>query len=189
MGNRGILHDDQRQLRYYHRHKAWIICTLENRDKNGELIRRTPMTPGSYTELFFLDEATALAAGHRPCARCNRQRYTEFVHFWRLANPTETGSLDDVLHRDRFAPYQRTWRPKKRTYTAPIDELPPGTFIMLNPDPSARPYLVLEESLLPWSFGGYGQPSARRTGAEVIVLTPRSTVAALAAGYRPHIFR
>ena len=72
MGNRGILHDDQQQLRRYHNHKRWIICKLAHTDQRGSTVKRRPMSPEQYTELFFLDEATALAAGHRPCGRCSR---------------------------------------------------------------------------------------------------------------------
>jgi hypothetical protein len=180
MGNRGILHDETRTVVRYHRHKHWIICKLSVGDR-----RRTLMTPGKYTELFFLDEATALAAGHRPCARCSQSRYLEFVYYWKLGNPSEDGPVDDVLHRDRFRPYRKNRRTRKRTYTAPIDNLPLGVFVMLDPDPSARPYLVHGEVMLPWSFAGYAAPVARPTGIDVTVLTPLCTVRTLAAGYRP----
>lgn len=185
MGNRGILHDEQQNLVHYHRHKHWIICRLSFKDRPP----RKVMTPGNYTELFFLDEATALAAGHRPCAECSRARYNEFLYYWRLGNPHHANeTLDDVLHRDRFSPYRRNVRTKKRTYTSPIEALPSGTFILFEPDPSHQPYLLLEDSLRRWSFGGYGQPVERRTGVEVTVLTPKSTVNALVAGFRPQIY-
>lgn len=183
MGNRGILHDDRRRLQYYHRHKSWVICKLNFKEQH-----RRRMTPGHYTELFFLDEATALAAGHRPCGRCSHNRYNEFLHFWQLGNPDESGNLDDVLHRDRFKPYRSSWRAKKRVFTAPIDELPTGVFIILNPDPTAQPYLILDDVMLPWNFDGYEKPVERRTNSQVVVLTPRSTVRALQAGYRPKIY-
>ncbi len=183
MGNRGILHDAQRSILHYHRHKNWVICKLSFKDYH-----RVPMTPHTYTELFFLDEATALAAGHRPCARCNRAGYNEFVHYWRRGNPTEIDKIDVVLHRERFKPYRRIWRGKKRTHRAPIDTLPSGTFIVLNPDPTAQPYLVFEDSLLPWRFDGYEAPVERRTNTNVILLTPPSTVRAMSAGYQPAIY-
>jgi len=145
------------------------------------------MTPNNYTELFFLDEAAALAAGHRPCAECSRPRYNEFVKFWRLANPTETSKIDDVLHRERFIPYRTEWQTKKRTAIVPIDTLPFGVFITLTDDPQ-QPYLVMEDTLRPWTFGGYGPPTTRPSGTEVTVLTPVSTVRTLAAGYRPMIW-
>ena len=183
MGNRGILHNNSQEVVRYHQHKHWIICKLSFHNRH-----RPVMTPHRYTELFFLDEATALAAGHRPCAECNRTRYNEFLHYWHLGNPKEKGKLDDVLHRDRFVPYKNFWRAKKKVYTASIDTLPNGTFIMLNPDPTAQPYLVQDNLLVPWSFNGYEAPFKLRTGSEVVVLTPYSTVNTLAAGYQPKMY-
>ncbi|RMF00924.1 MAG: hypothetical protein D6768_11760 [Chloroflexi bacterium] len=183
MGNRGILHNSERTVTRYHQHKRWLICKLAFANRH-----RPVMAPGRYTELFFLDEATALAAGHRPCAECDRARYREFVDCWRRGNPEIAGQkLDDVLHRDRFRPYRRNWRTKKYTYSALIDSLPSGTFILLNPDPSSQPYLIWDGRLLPWSFEGYGSPVAPRPGVDVVVLTPQATVNTLAAGYRPKI--
>ncbi len=183
MGNRGILHDAQRNVKHYHKHKNWVICRLEFKDR-----KRTIMTPGKYTELFFLDEATALAAGHRPCWECSRPRYNEFVRLWKQVNPEETDTIDNVLHRERFRPYQKDWPRKKRTYTAPLDSLPFGTFITLNPALDATPYLVLDDALRPWIFAGYGAPLSHSTTNQVVtVLTPPSTVRTLAHGYRPQI--
>ena len=182
LGNRGILHDDHRHLIHYHRHQAWIICQLEFKGR-----RRTPMTPGTYTELFFLDEATALAAGHRPCAECNRPRYNEFKRLWQQAHPHSRDAIDTVLHRARFVPRQRDWRQKKRTYTARLDDLPDGAFVTLAASDEAIPFLVLAEALYPWHFDGYGHPSPRPTDQVVTVLTPEPTVRILAAGYRPDI--
>jgi hypothetical protein len=147
------------------------------------------MTPGKYTELFFLDEATALSAGHRPCAECNRSRYEEFRRCWRQANAAETGKIDDVLHRERFVPYRKDWWGKKKTVQMSLDDLPPGTFVTLEPNLETTAYLVLADILLPWSFAGYGPPMPRRTGREVTVLTPLSTVQTLANGYRPQLHR
>lgn len=187
MGNRGILHDDQKNLRRYHQHKHWVICRLEAKDKQGNRIRHKPMTPNTYTELFFLDEATALAAGHRPCWECSRPRYEEFVHYFRLGNPDDPRPIDDILHAERFSLYQQRWSNKKKTYVVSIDKLPLGAFITLEAGPQAQPYLVLEDELRPWSFGGYGEPVERPNGIEVTLLTPPSTVRALRAGYRPKI--
>ena len=86
MGNRGCLHDDQQRIRRAFACKRWIICVLEFRGR-----RRAVMTPGRYTELFFLDEATALAAGHRPCAECQHARYLLFRETWAAANPDLSG--------------------------------------------------------------------------------------------------
>ena len=96
-GNRGVLHDDRRQLvtdRW--RTKAWIVCTL-----TWKGVRRVPMTPRRWTELFFLDEAVALAAGHRPCAYCRRPAFREFL----AASGFERApALDAALHADRVPP-------------------------------------------------------------------------------------
>jgi hypothetical protein len=118
MGNRGILHNERQQVTHYHRHSNWIICRLDYHTASGVQVQRPVMTPGRYTELFFLDEATALAAGHRPCGRCSKARYNAFVHYWRLGNPEETDKLDRVLQRERFIAYKRQWRAKKQVFWA-----------------------------------------------------------------------
>jgi len=180
MGNRGILHGDHQDLRRYHQHQHWIICRLDFKGR-----RRPMMAPGKYTELFFLDEATALAAGHRPCGECSAARYEEFRQLWLQAQPEVSGNIDKVLHRERFVPYRQAWLEKKRTHLMPIDDLPAGVFIVLADD--SRPYLVLAVALRPWRFAGYGLEIDRPTGRTVVVLTPPSTVRTLAAGYRPQI--
>ncbi|HEY9058475.1 MAG TPA: hypothetical protein VIN77_15095, partial [Aurantimonas sp.] len=101
MGNRGILHDGNRELgRSRWKHKAWIACTLAFRGR-----KRTPMTPGRYTELFFLDEATALAGGHRPCAECRRADFNAYRTAWATAHcldaPPTAKAMDDMLHAHR----------------------------------------------------------------------------------------
>src|SRR5512141_2915473 len=100
MGNRGALHNDQGQIRRQFQGQRWIICLLEFKGR-----RRSIMMPGQYTELFFLDEATALAAGHRPCAECQRERFNLFREFWAAANPELAGAarpaatvIDAALH-------------------------------------------------------------------------------------------
>ncbi|MFL5538808.1 MAG: hypothetical protein ACJ8J0_07425, partial [Longimicrobiaceae bacterium] len=140
---------------------------------------REVMQPGCYTELFFLDEATALAAGHRPCAECRRPAFLAFLAAWAASNPDgrpegplRATAVDEVLHRERTAPL---WQ-------APLGTLPDGAFVALPGDP--RPFLVLGGALLAWTPGGYADRLARPS-ATVEVLTPRSTVAALRAGYRP----
>jgi len=184
MGNRGILHDDKRRLgspRW--RTRAWITCVLEWKE------RRAVMTPGSYTELFFLDEATACAAGHRPCALCRRKDYNRFVVAWRSANGMTAGTrvpasdIDARLHAERVVPRSR----KKVTFAAPLDRLPDGTIVSLADAPSEA-LLVLGDALLPWSLAGYGSPIRKPQGTAV-VLTPFSTVAGFEAGYRPHFHR
>jgi hypothetical protein len=175
MGNRGCLHGDDGIARRAHRGRRWIICALDFKD------RRLPLAdPGRNTQLFFLDEATALAAGHRPCGECRRTAFRAFVDAWKAGNPgalpdaSTIDDLDRVLHRQRTAPRER----------APLDDLPDGTFVALDGDP--RPYLVRGGALLPWAPAEYASPLPR-PAATVQVLTPRSTVNALRAGYPPHL--
>jgi hypothetical protein len=174
MGNRGCLHGPGRALGVSRwRSKLWICCVL---DWKG--IRRDPMPPGRWTALFFLDEATALAAGHRPCARCRRGDYLGFAAAWRaarrLARPPSAAEMDSVLHSERVDRSRR-----KVTYLAPPGELPDGVMIRLG----GQPLLLAGGRPRPWSFLGYGPPTGLPETAEV--LTPRSIVAAIAAGYRP----
>jgi hypothetical protein len=145
------------------------------------------MTPGRYTELFFLDEATALAAGHRPCGECRRAEYGHFKAAWLagnsgrgLASDAGIAVIDRQLHHDRLEPDGR-----QRTFLARLDALPDGVFVW--PGSDAGPFLVWDEALWPWSAEGYGSPVRRDADASVIVLTPRSTVRAIAAGYRPGV--
>ena len=180
MGNRGILHDDARRLgKARWRHRNWIICLLEFKGR-----RRTVMRPRRYTELFFLDEAVALAAGHRPCAECRRDRYRAFLAAWMAGagpdGPTlKAPELDAALHAARLDPGTRG----QRSFQADLAGLPDGVFIRLEDSP----LLVLGDRFLPWAPGGYGDAIARPSGGSVCVLTPRPTVAAIAAGYRPEL--
>jgi hypothetical protein len=187
MGNRGCLHDNaDRPLRQY-QVKRWIICVLDFKGRT-----RQPMPPGHYTSLFFLDEATALAAGHRPCAECQRERFAEFRRQWAAANPELAGgpaplvdTIDAALHHERISDHFHQRDKVKRTYVEHLDALPDGAFVLLGSSTTA--YLVLGDALYPWSFAGYGEPLARPAGAQVHVLTPRSIVGALAHGYHADI--
>jgi hypothetical protein len=183
-GNRGVLHDDQRRLlteRWRHRH--WIICDLHYKDW-----RRTLMTPSRWTELFFLDEAVALAAGHRPCAFCRREAFRRFAAAWGSATGStpKAPEIDRQLHDERIPLMRGSPR-----HSRPLSALPAGSMVLLAENP-AQPYLVsagkllprLLPRLLPWTHAGYGAPIS--TGdREVLLLTPPPTVAALAHGYRP----
>ena len=182
MGNRGCLHDEHRELRSQRwRTKSWIICRLSWK---GE--RRQVMKPGSWTELFFLDEAVALAAGHRPCGYCRRDDYREFLSCWasgtgwNLRRSPRQPDIDVALHADRVDP-----QGGQRTHMTSLDDLPAGCFLRL-PNESA-PRLVSGGQLYAWSHAGYRTPVRRPMGVEVVVLTPAATVAALRAGYAPII--
>jgi hypothetical protein len=225
MGNRGCLHNDKGSIRRLYQLKRWIICVLEFKDR-----QRSVMTPGHYTELFFLDEATALAAGHRPCAECQRERFNLFRTIYAKANP-EFGNnerpsapmIDELLHQQRI-----TEDNKKRTYVSRLADLPDGCFVTFDTDPNC--YLVFKKELLRWTPFGYeargngradlrearqragdlvggeprrferipldresslylssSEPPSHDLTAKVIVLTPRSIVRAIQAGYQPQI--
>jgi hypothetical protein len=183
MGNRGVLHDAEGHITRPWQLKRWIVCVLEFRGR-----KRSVMTPGHYTELFFLDEATALAAGHRPCAECRHARFLAFCNAWATAHPKTGGEprptaaiIDDRLHAERMAPDR-----SKRTFLAPLDELPCGVFVTVAAK-AEQAFLVWGDRLLAWMAGGYTEPRARPKKAEVRVLTPASTVRAIRAGYVPEV--
>jgi hypothetical protein len=168
-----------------------IHYAVDSIDLNGRI--RKPMPPGEYTSLFFLDEATALAAGHRPCYQCSWEKANAFAEHWTAANPMRgvaeqagdhrVDHIDEQLHRERIthAYYLRDRR--KRVYLESIDDLPDGTFVALGGN--LAPFLVRGPRLFPWSTQGYGAPITRPAGNSVVVLTPSSTVRALAHGYVP----
>jgi hypothetical protein len=181
MGNRGCLHNEQGRIARPYQGKRWIICQLQFKGR-----RRTLMAPGRYTELFFLDEATALAAGHRPCAECSRPRFKEFLAAWVRANPElaneaslSVDELDAVLHKERIAGKQKVVYPER------LANLPRGSLVVM--EDSKQPYLVLEDTLLAWQPEGYGERMARPDKLVVQVLTPRSVVRTLAHGYQAGI--
>lgn len=177
MGNRGILHDETKTLgRSRWKGYGWVTCLLEYRGKKRQL-----MTPGRYTELFFLDEAVSLAAGHRPCNRCRPDGYRRFHKAWCKAHPGrdwKAADIDRQLHANRVVRWKRT----QVTFTSDLASLPDGTFVFL-PETDI-PMLVLGDRLFPYSPAGYGK-AIRRTDARVTVLTPEPTVRTLAFGYRP----
>ena len=178
MGNRGCLHDDQKRVLKPWASNAWIICLLEFKGRKREL-----MKPGCYTELFFLDEASALAAGHRPCAECRREAFERFRTAWARGNDyrgggalPRAGEMDDRLQQDRVEPGGRG----KRIYEAALGDLPDGAMVL---GLDGEPHLFAGNALRRWASDGYAEPVAADPKATVRVLTPRSTVAAMAAGY------
>jgi hypothetical protein len=183
MGNRGRLHDEDGLIRRPWQVKRWLLCVLEFRGR-----KRVIMAPDRYTELFFLDEATGLAAGHRPCAECRHSRFVAFRDAWAAGNPTFVAAgratadlLDARLHAERLGPDR-----SKPTFRAKLDDLPDGVFVLGKTD-VATACLLWQDHLLVWSPGGYRRRAERRGSEEVEVLTPRSTVAAIRAGYIPHV--
>ena len=138
------------------------------------------MAPGRYTELFFLDEATALAAGHRPCAECRRADFNCFMALWGAtlgrSGRLYAGDADAILHAERVGPGR-----EQRLHEVDVAALPDSVFVLQD----GAPHLVLDDALLAWSFAGYGAPRPRPRAGMVQVITPASVIAVLQAGYRP----
>jgi hypothetical protein len=180
-GNRGIIHNPATKtlLRKRWSTDAWLTCVLEFRGR-----RRRVMERQSWTELFFLDEATAFAAGHRPCFYCRRDDAVSFRAAWEKGNRTGAvlaPEMDAVLHRERFASAR-----KLHPLPKAIDRLPDGTMVQVD----EASFLIAGGKPLVWSPDGYravkgGISDARLNEARL--LTPPSIVRAFAAGYRPVI--
>ena len=174
-GNRGIIHDPATRTLLTKRWstKAWITCVCEFRGW-----RRDVMARRSWTELFFLDEATALAAGHRPCFFCRREDANAFRAAWEEGNRmsrVRASEIDEVLHRERLE------GKAKRLHALPdtLDALPDGAMVQAG----AESYLVVRGRVMRWSFDGYR--GVDQMPHDVKLLTPPSTLRALRAGYRP----
>ena len=174
-GNRGIIHDPATKtlLKKRWASETWIVCVREFRGA-----RREPMGGRSWTELFFLDEATAFAAGHRPCFLCRRSDANRFRAAWETGNGgrgLKAKEIDHKLHRERLD------RGKKRVHPPlmPIAQLPEGAMIQEGSDS----FLVARGQTLLWSPEGYIETD--RNPQHAMVLTPPSIINALAAGYRP----
>ena len=178
MGNRGVIHDADRQIVRAFKLKAWITCRLAFKGRH-----RVVMTPERWTELFFLDEATAFAAGHRPCAECRRDDFTRFKLNWIKGNPeynftagTSIKDIDDIIHRERIDANKSKVIFEEKTST-----IPDGVFVLLN----NSAWLVADGLLFLWSPFGYGESIAMPVNPAITVLTPRSVVNAFRAGYLP----
>ena len=174
-GNRGCIHDRTGRVTRRFSGKRWIACRLEFRGwQRGPLLQ-----PGRFTELFFLDEATAFAAGHRPCALCRREDYVHFGEIWRDLHPGQVGAdaIDAQLHRERVAPGGR----EQLHHAAPYHELPDGAFVLRD----GAPALVLGSQLVHWTPSGYGARTPRPGRDDAVLITPPSLVAVLRAGWQP----
>jgi hypothetical protein len=172
-GNRGCLHDELGRIRRFSATKRWIACRLEFKGwGRGKLLE-----PGLFTELFFLDEATAFAAGHRPCALCRREDYVRFSAVWRELHPGQEGAdaMDAQLHAERLDPVTR----RLLLHEAALDDLPDGAFVLVD----GEPLLVLGTRLLTWTPAGYTASWARPAGERVELITPQSLVAVLGTGW------
>jgi hypothetical protein len=182
MGNRGILHNDQKQIVRQRAGIAWVTCLLEYKG----IKRKEIFGKGHYSELFFLDEATAFAAGHRPCAHCQRERFNEFKSAWLRANPPGTADSVGINYIDRRLHAERVRRGgEKVVYTAPLRSLPAGTFI----DLAGRAVLIGDDALREWSPEGYTTDgSTIDADRDVTVLTPSSVVRMFSRGFRPLVY-
>jgi hypothetical protein len=172
MGNRGVLHNRDRQIVRWRAERRWIICRTEFKGR-----RRSPMTAGLYTELFFLDEATALAAGHRPCAECQRGRFDAF----RAAlAATEGGSALTAPAIDGRLDDERRDGERQRRHVVAVDSVPVGAMI----DVDGVAYLRTDRGFLAWSSIGY-EPEPVGVPDEVEMLTPPLSASALRGGFEP----
>jgi hypothetical protein len=185
-GNRGCLHDADGRIRRHHATTRWIACRLDFNDR-----RRAPlMAPGRFTELFFLDEATALAAGHRPCGECRYADYQHFKTVWAELHPgrPSADTIDTQLQAERLLPVARNGipssrpalprarrQPRRRFHEAALDDLPDGVFVLVD----GAPHLVLGGALLTWSPAGYTARRRRPTNVIATMITPPSLVALL----------
>lgn len=183
MGNRGRLHDGAgtRDVRRHHVGRAWITCVLDFR---GRRVRQ--WDPAHYTPLFFLDEALALAAGHRPCAECRRADFSRFRDLVAAAHRTThlpAPGLDGLLHDERWDARRRT----RRLHAYAWGDVPDGAYVLLGSGPA----VVTDGGLLPWQPDNtYAASLLERPRAGVAtVLTPPSSVEALRAGYEVHVGR
>lgn len=178
MGNRGLLHNDKKEIVRPFKLKAWITCKLQFRDR-----KRVVMSPNLYTELFFLDEATSFSAGHRPCFECRRKDYNLFKISWLKGNPeynfnvnTSIKDIDEIIHQERMA----------KDYSKVIDKenlasLPNGTFIIFENET----YLLKDKLMHLWTPFGYEKGIEPPKIESLKILTPKSIVNAFRAGYIP----
>ena len=174
-GNRGIIHDPATRTLLKRRWatKAWITCVCEFRGR-----RRDVMATRSWTELFFLDEATAFAAGHRPCFFCRRDDANRFRSCWEKGNGAKkvlAREMDAVLHGERLDHGRKRLHP----LPMPVAQLPDGAMVQAGEES----FLIVQGRALQWSMAGYQKAEAALDDA--MLLTPPSTLRALGAGYRP----
>jgi hypothetical protein len=174
-GNRGCLHDSNGEIRRRYPTKRWIACQLEFRGRR----RRPLMAPGRFTELFFLDEATAFAAGHRPCAECRREDYRQLTDLWADLHPNQRGAdaIDEQLEEERIL----TTTGERRLHHLPFDQLPDGVLVLHD----GTPHLLIGDRTMRWSPSGYIEHTARPRNASANVITPPSLIALLRTDYRP----
>jgi hypothetical protein len=171
MGNRGTLGPKHFALSQPHApQKAWITCVIS---QNGVPL---PKVDVKYSKLFFLDEVTAFAAGHRPCRQCQAQRYNLFDATWTKSFGKNATHFDEALQKDRC-----NEDGSKKTFQGLLSDLPSG--VMIKRAAGEQPYLLLWGRLFPWSIEGYGKPITYSVRETVQVLTPASMISMLKAGF------
>jgi hypothetical protein len=178
MGNRGVIHNKTKDITHVFKHKAWITCVLEFEGR-----KRAVMAADRWTELFFLDEATAFAAGHRPCFECRKEDAKKFKSYWIQGNPgyefnmkTSITNIDEIIHKERIDSAK-----KKVMHERLSSQIPEGTFVMIN----EGAHLFMNEKLHRWTPFGYEDAIALPHASKLMVLTPYSIVNAFSAGYVP----
>jgi hypothetical protein len=177
MGNRGgALHNSNKEIVRGYKSRRWITCVLEFRGRH-----RTVMSEGRYTELFFLDEAVAFAAGHRPCAECRRERYNAFRNAWGRRQGQHDLPMADQMDLELHG--ARIDKGQKVTYDASLNSLPDGCFVQVG----GCAHLVWEDALLLWTPEGYTKRDTRPKGLTVTVLTPEPIVECFREGYKPEV--
>jgi hypothetical protein len=181
MGNRGVIHKNKKIIKPF-KTKYWITCVLKYKN-----VQRAVMTENRYTELFFLDEATSFAAGHRPCAYCRNKDYKLFKKLWLQANANTfqlngygIAGIDEILHAERISR-----QGSKHTYHTALSLLPNAVMVKL--DNESAPYLYYNKQLLQWSLFGYTTLIRVKNNIDVEVLTPKSIVKIFEAGYMCNI--
>jgi hypothetical protein len=178
MGNRGVIHDANKNIVRAFKHTAWITCALQFKERH-----RVIMSPNRWTELFFLDEATAFAAGHRPCWECRKENFNQFKLCWLQGNAhygfdpkVSIKEIDNIIHDERIGKDRR-----KIIYQEQIKGLPDGTFILHD----GEPFLFVSGFIYRWSPFGYSAAIPIAKTEMISVLTPRSIVNSFGAGYTP----
>lgn len=180
MGNRGVIHNEAKEITHAFKTKAWITCVLQFKGRH-----RAVMTPNRWTELFFLDEATAFAAGHRPCFECRRGDAIRFKACWIAGNPafrfsmkTFISEIDKVIHEERIDHDKN-----KVSHQRLSSSLPEGVFVAVD----GEPYVLTRRALAKWTPLGYTEEIVLPDAGLLTVLTPTSIVNAFNAGYKPQI--
>jgi hypothetical protein len=180
MGNRGILHDREKRIVRAFKSKAWLTCLLEFRGR-----KRQVMSAHRYTELFFIDEATAFAAEHRPCFECRRNDFLLFKALYLKGNPqyhydpdVSIREIDKILHQERI-----DCQGRKITRLESSNAIPDGVFVLVKD----KPYLIARHQMYCWSPQGYVSGFPLPDSKKLTVLTPFSVVNTFRAGYTPQM--